>query len=359
MEEQNERAYSPDLYLSPLWKGNTVYYETVMFVGEEAAPLLYFPEQILSVTSFDLETEYRQGEDYLVRDGKLVRLPEGKIPVFTEEEFYPEQPTEIRKLISSVPGHQYLLFCDDKTLWHHQIHVTYTHKDKWSGFLPQKQDKFNDFLKKAASGEPVKVLFYGDSITTGVCSSKAIGEKPYADTWCDLVIYGLRRYFDNSNITSVNTAVGGKRVAWGLEQVRERAIDQTPDLMFLGFGMNEWENTLEAFVRDTKEIIDRFLAVHPSAAIALVATMLPHFRAAEYYRGQWEQEPYLIKLAEEYPNVGVVPMTSVHRTVLEKKRYFDMTGNNINHPNDFLARLYAQTALTVLLGEDFEKTKAD
>ena len=30
-----------------------------------------------------------------------------------------------------------------------------------------------------------------------------------------------------------------------------------------------------------------------------------------------------------------------------------MTGNNVNHPNDFIIRVYAQAVLTALLGNDF------
>jgi hypothetical protein len=42
----------------------------------------------------------------------------------------------------------------------------------------------------------------------------------------------------------------------------------------------------------------------------------------------------------------------MHTTLLESKRYYDMTGNNVNHPNDFLARMYAQTILEVMIGGD-------
>jgi hypothetical protein len=31
------------------------------------------------------------------------------------------------------------------------------------------------------------------------------------------------------------------------------------------------------------------------------------------------------------------------------KKYLDMSGNNVNHPNDFLARLYAMNLLTALI----------
>ena len=39
----------------------------------------------------------------------------------------------------------------------------------------------------------------------------------------------------------------------------------------------------------------------------------------------------------------VVPMTALHAETLERKKYWDMTANNINHPNDMLIRMYAQT----------------
>jgi len=37
----------------------------------------------------------------------------------------------------------------------------------------------------------------------------------------------------------------------------------------------------------------------------------------------------------------------------EIKRYYDMTGNNVNHPNDFLVRAYAQAVLTAISGADY------
>jgi hypothetical protein len=56
---------------------------------------------------------------------------------------------------------------------------------------------------------------------------------------------------------------------------------------------------------------------------------------------------------EEYQSiglehVGIVDMTHMHMDLLKKKRFKDMTGNNVNHPNDFLARVYAQSILEVM-----------
>jgi hypothetical protein len=41
-------------------------------------------------------------------------------------------------------------------------------------------------------------------------------------------------------------------------------------------------------------------------------------------------------------------MSSVHRHLLARKEYYHMTGNNINHPNDFLARVYGMVLMAVM-----------
>jgi hypothetical protein len=48
--------------------------------------------------------------------------------------------------------------------------------------------------------------------------------------------------------------------------------------------------------------------------------------------------------------VVVADMTAIHSYMLQSKRFIDMTANNINHPNDFLVRAYAQVVCTMLIG---------
>ena len=46
---------------------------------------------------------------------------------------------------------------------------------------------------------------------------------------------------------------------------------------------------------------------------------------------------------------ALVPMTEIHQYLLTKKRYDDMNGNGVNHPNDFLARIYGQAVCQTLI----------
>ncbi len=342
--------YDHDTYMIPFWEGDTVYNETVMFVGETEIPLLYTPEKIISVRSYDLITEYEEDTDYILKDGKLCLTENTHIPSFSLAEYYPEEAVQGKCLASNEEGHPYIFFSEGATIFMRQIHVTYTHKDNWNRFIPERQDKFHKFFEKAARGEEVTVLVYGDSISTGVNSSGRVGCEPYADPWFDMVIKTMQKHFHNGKIKCVNTAVGGKNTPWGLECLQERAIDINPDLMFLGFGMNDAGRTPEEESGLIKELIDRFLTACPNAEVALIATMLPHFRAKGFWGNQKYFEPAFAKLCENYDNVGLIPVSSAHRAMLETKRYYDMTGNNVNHPNDFLARVYAQTAVKSILG---------
>lgn len=344
------KKYNLDTYTLPLWEGDTIYNETVMFVAENEAPLLYTPEKILSVLSYDLKTEYIEGEDFIVRDGKIVLTENTRIPSFTLEEYYPDPPIEGHSFASTVNGHKYIYYGEGITFFSKQIHVTYTHSESWKGFVPEKSDRFKKFIDKVSHGEDVTVLVYGDSISTGVCSSKIVDSEPYADSWGEMVVKKLKQHFNNDNIKYVNTAVGGMTTQWGLDNVKERAIDHHPDLVLLGFGMNDAALPVEDFAAIIKATVDEILKVKPDCCIGTISTMLPHFRLMGFYGNQYMQEEALLKMVRGYDTVDVIPVTSMHNAVLEHKRYYDMTGNNVNHPNDFLARIYAQVILKTILG---------
>ena len=57
-----------------------------------------------------------------------------------------------------------------------------------------------------------------------------------------------------------------------------------------------------------------------------------------------------MELAEEY-GFGLAQVTTMHKEILRYKNYYSMTGNNINHPTDFIIRVYAQNILYALTGK--------
>lgn len=345
--------YDLNTWLVPYWNGCITYHESVMFVGDEGAPLLYTPEHVLSVRSYDLKTEYVEGVDYEIKDGKIYRLEGSAMPHFTWDEFYPtSKETSVSGNAFAGASKPYVMFAEGTYFHKNQVFVTYTHQKNESLFEPAKSAKIHKFVEKLERGEEVNLVFFGDSITAGANASGR-GDSPVlpkTPMWSQMVTYGLEAKYPNAKINYTNTGVGGKETNWAIEELEERVNAYKPDLLVLGFGMNDGGKTIEKFVANIKTIIDRVLAANPDCEIAVIGTMLPHSETS-YWRGQHLQEAALAELAKGYTNVDIVPMTSVHSSLLTQKRYFDMTGNNVNHPNDFLIRVYAQTILEVLIGE--------
>ena len=91
------------------------------------------------------------------------------------------------------------------------------------------------------------------------------------------------------------------------------------------------------------------LKVNPETEFILVSTTLPNPQS-KWSKHQLETfQPALEEIAKEKNGVVVAPMTEIHKYLLSKKRYSDMSGNGINHPNDFLVRIYAQTLSELLI----------
>lgn len=346
-------SYSLDTWLIPYWEGYITYHESVMFVGDEGAPLLYAPEDVFSVRSYDLKTEYVEGVDYEVKDGKIYRLEGSAMPHFTWDEFYPtSKETSVSGNAFGGSKKPYVFFAEGTYFHKNQVFVTYNHQKDESLFVPEKSTKLHKFVEKLERGEEVNLVFFGDSITAGANASGR-GENPqapYTPMWTQMVTAALQAKYPNAKINYINTAVGGKETNWGIEELGTRVNAHNPDLVVLAFGMNDGGKTTESFTANIKKMVDSILSANPDCEIAVVGTMLPHSETT-YFRNQNLQEAALKEMAKSYTNVDVVPMTSVHSSLLEHKRYFDMTGNNVNHPNDFLIRIYAQTILEVLIGE--------
>ena len=64
-----------------------------------------------------------------------------------------------------------------------------------------------------------------------------------------------------------------------------------------------------------------------------------------------EYEKTLEKIAASETGVAVANVYSVQRSLLKRKKIEDMLGDNVNHPSDYMARIYTQVILDTLFGE--------
>ena len=275
-------VYSLKTWLKPFWYTREVYNETVMFVGEnDEAKLLYDAEDIISVTSYGLDVEYKKGEDYKYENGILSRTENSSIPFWNKDEYYLKTPGRYIITVDNEKAGlpdgdvRYLAYGEQDTFTKKQISVTYTHSQEWKGPVPQgKSEKFAKTLEKIKNGEKTRVLFYGDSITTG-CNASGLpqgGEiSPYTPSFAKMFCDYLGEKYNNDKIELINTAVGGKAVSWGVSEIEDRVLGYSPDIVVIGFGMNDTTKDKDGLALNVSRIADGFMRYYKDAEAMIIA----------------------------------------------------------------------------------------
>lgn len=143
-------------------------------------------------------------------------------------------------------------------------------------------------------------------------------------------------------MTAKNLAVAGKTASWGLKMAG-KVKQENPDLVILAFGMNDRVSP-EQFQITIRQMVEVVQKDSPDADIVLVSPMIDNPNARKNGR--------VLKLRDalhqiDLPNVVHADVTTPWRKLLERKHFSDLSGNNINHPNDFGHRLYAQVIGTL------------
>ena len=103
---------------------------------------------------------------------------------------------------------------------------------------------------------------------------------------------------------------------------------------------------VDVFAGQIQAMIAAVRAQRPACEFIVITPMLAN-PASIQHNLQAAYRPALLEL--EGPGVAIADLTYWHAWLLTHKAYEDMTGNNINHPNDYLARWYAQVLISLLV----------
>ena len=364
-----------------IFGGTTAVKETVMFLDKgDVKSLLYPIKSIVSVTSYDGKKVYEEGKDYVVEDGKLKITADSSIKVITSDKYYNHAGSIIQ--MNGKP-----MFWGESQVKQWQVSVTYEHDAAWEGYVQESQlEIYQNFVKKLIAGEDVTVFFYGDSITWGACSTYAEGVQPkqgayamlFTEALADLFGYkvkyvntGLQASMpchpvptaeygtgDRGTITYVNTAIGGWNSNDGVTNfdkfVKQQVEKHGCDLFVIGYGMNDGGFAATTTKTNIKKMIDGMYEIKPEVSVMIVSTMTPHSGSNWDFDAIKQQERQLESLAKQLRKddkaVAVACVHSVSVAIQEHKTFNDYSGNNINHPNDWFYRVYAQTLLQTLIG---------
>jgi acyl-CoA thioesterase I len=296
-----------DPSLIPFWRARTMHGESVMFVTSERR-LLFAPDMVLAVTSAAGDESYIAGADYLIdRSARCIVRPAG----------------------SRMPQ---------------AVAVTYTHSDDLSGDAHSaKAGTLPRFTARLKRGEPVTVCLTGDSISEGYDVSGFHRVPPYQPAFGQLVATALEQQY-GATVRLHNLAAAGWTAAdavWDAPRIAALA----PDLAIIAFGMNDASYAdAGEFAANVASVMRRVRDDLPGAEFLLVSSMLPTpecdwvvpERFAEYREA-------LAGMTGE--GVDLADVTGLWTALLTRKDPHDLSGNGLNHPNDFGHRVYAQVIL--------------
>lgn len=343
-----------ELYTRPYWEGDTVHYEAVLPLAEQDGsvpdvPLLYEATRILGVYDSALQREFLPGKDYALVEGRLRILPGSDIPVMDHDTYYPPVENGCCKARSNGDG--FIFFTETSRMHQMQITVSYVHGGSFSGPIPPCKKQLLPKTHARLAAGSLELCLFGDSICVGGNSSGFLKVAPHAPIWGEMLRMHLA---ERAQIGFRNPSQGGKTSRWGAEVARE-AVGYGPALCIIGFGMNDGTRrvTPEEYGENIRAIMAAARAGNPECEFVLVATSLPNGEVGRFLGCQAEYLPVLQALEGE--GVAVADMTGLHGYLLTRKRFYDMSANNVNHPNDFLARAYAQLLWQTIIGYENDR----
>lgn len=228
----------------------------------------------------------------------------------------------------------------------YQYRVTYKVKDSFD--FP-KTNYYNNnlcFVKdKLKSKKDVNILLYGDSISNAANSSGDLNIPPFEKAWYEKAIYHLEKLY-NVKINLTNNSRSGYPSSWGVEAIPEKIKPIDCDLLVVGFGMNDATTKVSAdqFENNIRAIID----AKPNCSVILISSILPNLQSSfSFYDLRLEYRERLKSLCKE-KSCALIDMTEVSEYYKDKKAYAEISGNNFNHPNDFIYKFYANALYTIL-----------
>jgi len=311
--------------------------ESVVLVGENPAnlafaPLLSEPVAVRSTYRDGLPPtiHYQAGQDYaLDASGQIRRTATSRIPDFSTNTLYGKE--DFRH--DQFPGFGNRAFF---------VYVDYAHREKWQRPAADAEvgaTRLPRTRQKLEAGEKVRIVAFGDSITAGGDASEAA--LIFWERWAA----ALRVKYPQATIEATNGATGGDATVQGLQRLQAKVLDHKPDLVLIGFGMNDHNREgygvpLDKFAANLRTLIDRIRA-ETGAEIVLFSAFPPN---PKWHFGSHNMQAYA-EATEQVAREEHCAFADVYHywmSLAERKKPEDLLANNINHPNDYGHWIYFQ-----------------
>lgn len=273
---------------------------------------------------------YTEGRDYVVdyASGTLARTADSRIPDYATHVLYGKTDFDHNQFqdFGNLP---WFVWADYRT----------ANGQPWARPNDQSQYMVN-VRRKLEAGGPFRLASYGDSITAGGEASEEAFQFPHR------FASDLRTKFPKAKIEVQDVSIPGYTSQQGVDWFDQKiGTVEHPDLVLLGFGMNdhniaEFGTPLETFKANLIQLVT-LIRERKGADVILFSAFPPN---EKWHFGSHQMDHYAAatQQAAAETKCAYVDVYGTWKRVLQRKDQSSLLGNNINHPNDFGHWLYAQ-----------------
>jgi lysophospholipase L1-like esterase len=276
---------------------------------------------------------YTEGTDYVVdyELGLIWRTSSSRIPDYANNSLYGKRSFDhVTDTIEANTA--YFVYCDYHT----------TNPTKLTETTNQ-SDQLKRARTKLQAGGDFTLLAYGDSICAGGEASTA------ALRFTDMYASYLQANFPNANVTLLNQATGGDRSTEGLSRLATKVLNTSPDLVLLGFGMNDHNTDIGIPVAQFKSNMTQMVQSIQSnlqCDIILFSAFPPdpNWKYSSHSMAKYAQATREVAVAN---GCAYADVFGVWMRALDRSNHQSLINNHINHPNDFGHQLYFEALKAV------------
>jgi len=204
-------------------------------------------------------------------------------------------------------------------------------------------------VRKLSAGQEALYVVFGDSISAGGEASEE--SLAYFGRFADR----LRRLYPQGRLRIVNKSIGGEDTHGGIARVASDVVPLNPDLVSIGYGMNDQNvqddgrhtTTPEQFDLNLRGIIDAIRSAgDPDIVLVTPCEPNPNW---QHTSGKTPLYAEVIRrLGREY-GIGVADAHAEWMAELAAgKTHESLLLNNINHPNDYGHGIYSEAFVKML-----------
>jgi hypothetical protein len=275
---------------------------------------------------------YQEGIDFIIdyKNGTIAKTVNSRIPNYANHPLF-EKINFDQNNFSNYSNNPYFIWVDYAT--------------RKKDLLVQATNQINylaGLKNKLTLGSRINIVSSGNSIAAGgEATSEALR---YQNRWVDY----LKNQYPNATIQLEDASLPGYTTAEAILKWDAIVGQKNPDLILLGWGMNEanvggitpseYKNNLIALAQKSKQ--------YKNAEVIIYSCFRPN-ENWRYTSHKMELYTEAAKEAAAAANCAYIDVYGVYEKVFARKDQPSLLANNINHPNNFGHWLYFKAFLNM------------